>query len=89
MFLWMPCVECKDQVLLLKRHCRYHYLIDCCVIIYLCCSKVLYTGEEGSDTGGLTREFFRLIGYSISSKYLDSAGAFMHNAIAYQVSYLD
>lgn len=38
------------------------------------------------DTGGLTREFFHLIGYSIGSTYVDSAGAFIHNAVAYQVT---
>ena len=42
-------------------------------------------GEEGSDTGGLTREFFRLLGYAVEAKYFDSEGAFLHNAIAYQV----
>ena len=43
-------------------------------------------GEEGSDTGGLTREFFRLIAYNMKSKYLEKTGCFQHNAIAYQVN---
>ena len=46
---------------------------------------MIFISEEGHDTGGLTREFFRLIAYTISTKYLDSAGCFKHDAIAYQV----
>lgn len=44
-----------------------------------------FIGEYGTDTGGLTREFFILVGYVINFKYLDSAGAFLHNAVALQV----
>ena len=42
-------------------------------------------GEEGTDTGGLTREFFRLICYSMGNQYLESTGCFRHDATAYQV----
>ena len=42
-------------------------------------------GEEGADTGGLSREFFRLVCYSISNQYLESTGCFRHDATAYQV----
>ena len=28
-----------------------------------CFNQVEFLGEQGSDTGGLTREFFRLVGY--------------------------
>ena len=45
----------------------------------------MFVGERGSDTGGLTREFFRLIQYSIKSKYMEDTGCFRHNAVAYQV----
>ena len=48
--------------------------------------QVVFVGEEGSDTGGLTREFFRLIAYNMKSKYLEKTGCFQHNAIAYQVN---
>ena len=34
----------------------------------------MFVGEEGSDTGGLTREFFRLIQYSMS-KYMEVQAA--------------
>ena len=43
-------------------------------------------GEQGTDTGGLTREFFRLVGYHISIKYLEPTGYFKHNSLAYQVN---
>ena len=45
----------------------------------------MFVGEQGSDTGGLTREFFRLIQYSIMAKYMEDTGCFRHNAVAYQV----
>ena len=51
---------------------------------YLFCVQVVFVGE-GVDTGGLTREFFRLICYSIRNRYLESTGCFRHNATAYQV----
>ena len=47
---------------------------------------MVFVGEDGIDTGGLTREFFRLIAASFSQKYLDSTGCFKRNAIAFQVS---
>jgi hypothetical protein len=51
--------------------------------------QVVFVGESGKDTGGLTREFFRLISYSISSKYIMySTGVSRHNAIAYQVYFM-
>lgn len=46
----------------------------------------MFVGEEGVDTGGLTREFFRIICDSIRSRYLESTGCFRHNATAYQVA---
>lgn len=49
---------------------------------------MVFIGEDGSDGGGLTREFFRLISCSISSKYMEN-GCFRHNAIAYQVCTLN
>ena len=41
-----------------------------------------FVGENGSDTGGLTREFFTVL---VSPKYIDSRGCFKHNSIALQV----
>lgn len=48
-------------------------------------SKVVFVGEVGIDTGGLTREFFRLLFQQIAAKYLECTGCFMHNAVALQV----
>lgn len=42
-------------------------------------------GEVGSDVGGLTREFFRLVKHDIGS-YIESTGCFKHDSIAFQVS---
>ncbi len=47
-----------------------------------------FVGEEGSDTGGLTREYFTLIAKSLCPKYMDDKGCFNHNSIALQVSKL-
>ena len=58
----------------------------CSMPLSLCDVQVVFVGEEGADGGGLTREFFRLVSYSMSSKYMESTGCFRHNAIAYQVS---
>lgn len=43
-------------------------------------------GEAGSDTGGLTREFFRLFARAMASHYLEETGCFKHNAVALQVN---
>lgn len=43
-----------------------------------------FVGEEGFDTGGLTREFFTIINKDMHKKYMD-CGTFMHNAVALQV----
>ena len=42
--------------------------------------------EAGSDTGGLTREFFRLFSKAVISTYLEETGCFKHNAVALQVN---
>lgn len=42
-------------------------------------------GENGSDSGGLTREFFRLLSYHASLKYMEPTGCFKHNSLALQV----
>ena len=46
--------------------------------------QLVFVGENGADGGGLTREFFRLVSYSTSMKYIDS-GCLRHNSIDYQV----
>ena len=43
-----------------------------------------FLGEEGSDGGGLSREFFRLVA-AHSSKYLEATGCFKHNSLALKV----
>ena len=48
--------------------------------------QVEFIGEEGVDSGGLTREFFQILFQQIASVYLDSTGCFKHNAVAFQVS---
>ncbi|XP_019853033.1 PREDICTED: uncharacterized protein LOC109582636 [Amphimedon queenslandica] len=45
--------------------------------------NVVFVGEEGSDLGGLTREFFRLLSHDISS-YIDCTGCFTHDSLAFQ-----
>ena len=57
------------------------------VSVYLCTAKVEFLGEQGSDTGGLTREFFRLVAYYTSSRYMENTGCFKHNSVALQVTY--
>ena len=47
--------------------------------------QVEFLGEQGTDTGGLTREFYRLIGYHASLKYFENTGCLKHNLIAFQV----
>ena len=42
-------------------------------------------GEVGTDTGGLSREFFRLLRNEVSGVYFNSAGGFQHNSLALQV----
>ena len=43
-----------------------------------------FLGEQGSDTGGLTREFLRLVGQHATKP----SGCFKHNSVALQVQYL-
>ena len=40
------------------------------------------------DTGGLSREFFRLIAYHTALKYMDNTGCFKHNSLALQALHL-
>ncbi len=47
--------------------------------------QVVFCDENGSDTGGLTREFIRLVSYAMNAKYMTSTGCFQHKALAYQV----
>lgn len=35
--------------------------------------QVEFVGEVGSDTGGLTQEFFRLFGKAMTQKYLENS----------------
>ena len=57
------------------------------ISVYLCTAKVEFLGEQGSDTGGLTREFFRLVAYHTSSRYMENTGCFKHNSVALQVTF--
>ena len=41
-------------------------------------------GEKGSDSGGLTREFFTLMARYFA-KYIEPTGCFKHNSLALQV----
>ena len=47
--------------------------------------QVEFVGEQGSDTGGITREFFTYVGHAMSTRYLTQSGCFKHNSSAYQV----
>ena len=48
-------------------------------------TQVEFTGEDGTDTGGLRREFFRLLRTDLSGSYLNCTGGFQHNSVALQV----
>ena len=74
----------------LNIHCTCIHICSLIIIIipawvYYTQMQVVFVGEQGQDTGGLTREFFRLICYSMKSKYMEPTGCFRHNAVAYQV----
>ena len=43
-----------------------------------------FLGEEGQDTGGLTREFFTLVSKDVAGEYM-ACGTFRHNSVALQV----
>jgi len=47
--------------------------------------QVEFAGEDGSDTGGLRREFFCLLTKGVAGAYLNATGAFQHNSVALQV----
>ena len=44
--------------------------------------QVVFIGEDGCDTGGLTREFFRLIGHAITVADLEKIGGVCKTANA-------
>lgn len=44
-----------------------------------------FVGEDGIDTGGLTRELFTLLVKAISPKYVQN-GYLLHDSIALRVS---
>ena len=48
--------------------------------------QVEFLGEEGNDTGGLTREFFCIIERDVIRQYID-VGTFKHNSVALQVTF--
>lgn len=53
------------------------------VILCIFC-KVSFIGENGTDGGGLTREFFTIFGKDLARKYIETTGTFRHNAMALQ-----
>ncbi len=46
---------------------------------------MVFGDDPGADAGGLTREFFWLVSYAMSDKYMTLTGCFKHNAVALQV----
>lgn len=70
----------------MKKTINKNYVWYNNVSVYLCSAKVEFLGEQGSDTGGLTREFFRLVAYHTSSRYMENTGCFKHNSVALQVT---
>ena len=44
-----------------------------------------FVAEDGEDTGGITREFFRLLASEIQRKYFSETGCMKHNIVAFQV----
>ena len=53
-----------------------------------CTIQVEFLGEEGIDTGSVTREFFKFVGYHAAFKYFELTGCFKHNYVALQVMLL-
>ena len=50
--------------------------------------QVVFIGEEGEDTGGLKREFWRLLVSSAAEKYFignNNLKTFQQNVLAFQV----
>lgn len=55
--------------------------------LYINHQQVEFVGEEGADTGGLSREFFTIVEKDIIRKYMhEDAGTFKHNSVALQVT---
>ena len=52
-----------------------------CIYIF----QVSFIGEDGDDSGGLTREFFTLLPKEILNQFMEPTGVFRHNAVALQV----
>ena len=53
---------------------------------YSKCNQVSFTGETGTDSGGLSREFFTLLSRDMARTYLEVTGVFRHDGLALQVS---
>lgn len=47
--------------------------------------QVAFLGEEGDDTGGLTREFFCIVEKDVMRQYIE-VDTFKHNSVALQVN---
>ena len=47
--------------------------------------QVEFVGEIGSDTGGLTREFFSLVSKDLCPHYITQEGCLRHNSLDLQV----
>ena len=47
--------------------------------------QVEFVGEIGSDTGGLTREFFSLVSKDLCPHYITQEGCLWHNSLDLQV----
>ena len=61
---------------------KYFYIsssIMCVIRLILIFYPVEFFGEQKYDTGGLTHEFFQLVGYYAAVKYLEQTGCFKHN----------
>ena len=51
--------------------CRIGHVLSCISLM-----QVEFVGEQGSDTGGMTREFFTYVGHAMSTRYLTQTGCF-------------
>jgi hypothetical protein len=54
-------------------------------MLYYLLIQVEFAGENGSDSGGLSREFFTVIARDASRTFLEVTGVFRHNVAALKV----
>ena len=79
----MRCQVLKVNLEVMVRNVQDALLPSTYMCAYLL--QVSFIGEDGDDSGGLTRKFFTLLPKEILNKYMEPTGVFQHNAVALQV----